>query len=62
MTNFQKHKWFNPFAYDHEKMIVQRDPIQGDFNWIFENTVLAMASPISNIPYDPKNPLKSGKK
>lgn len=54
--SFVQNKWFDPLKYDHSKMRVQRDPIQGDFNWIFDKAILALASPISNIPHNPEKP------
>lgn len=58
--NFIKIKWFKPLSYDHKLMRIQRMPIKGDFNWIFDDTILALASPISDIPFNPHAPNKLG--
>lgn len=58
--SFIQTKWFKPLLYNHELMRLQRRPSQGDFNWIFDDTVLALASPISDIPFNPNAPKKSG--
>ena len=60
LDSFIKRKWFDPFAYDHLQMRFQRKPSEGDFNWIFDDCILALASPISNIPFDPQTSFSSG--
>lgn len=54
--SFLAHDWFRPLEYDHARARKQRSPSAGDFNWIFEGTVLALASPVSNVPFDPQHP------
>ena len=51
--SFLKRKWFDPLGYYHMEMRMQREPTRGDFNWIFDDAVLALASPISSTPYNP---------
>ena len=59
-NSYIKINWFKPLSYNHKLMRIQRFPSKGDFNWIFEDTILALASPISDIPFNPQKPKPSG--
>ena len=42
---------FDPLDFDHSKNRNQRNAKKGDFTWIVNKAILAIATPISDIPY-----------
>lgn len=43
---------WDPFKFDFKKNRENRKNINGDFTWIFDDIVLALATPQSNIPFN----------